>query len=448
MDIKEIKHKGLKDNIEVSDKDLELINKHTLVPLTKDDVYTFKVQICDNDVDRVGDKMTDSFLEQVAEHITGVTGLKDHDWNVENQLARLYDAEVVTDDTNMTVLGEPRKYVLGKAYTLSKNEDLIDNINAGLLKETSISFNSNNDTCSICGAPMVKDENDIGHCSNRHTAGHYYDNNLCYNKLNELEDILEWSLVAVPCQRKAGINNKNIGGNNIMKKAEYLIRQFMSSKSYDKAAPEDKAALDEAVDKGDEVEMSDEDISKLVEENGKLKAKVKELEDKVKEAESGRERDKIEAIVSKGLDELKPLTEKVKEMMLKDIPWDTLKLEDGQIPGMDDVFAGIKDSYKGLYEDKVEDKGCGDGDVETKEDPENKEDTEEVETKETPETPEVKSKGIQFLTPKDKVTRVRQFGSGVVETKGLRNSEVTLGVSSKSAKNTNVNNVKPGIYFN
>lgn len=425
MDTKQIKQKGLKDINEVTDKDLELINKHTLIPLNKEDVYTFKVQICDNDVDRVGDKMTDDFIKQVAEHITGVTGLKDHDWNVENQLARLYDAEVVTDDTNVTVLGEPRKYVLGKAYTLSKNKDFIDNINAGLLKETSISFNSNNDTCSICGEPMVKDANDIGHCSNKHIAGHYYDNKLCYNKLNELEDILEWSLVAVPCQRKAGINNKNIGGYSIMRKAEYLIRQFMSSKSYDKAEPEDKAALDEAVvDKGEDIEMSDEDIRRLVDENGKLKAKVKELEDKVKEAESGRERDKIEAIVSKGLDELKPLTEKVKEMMLKDIPWDTLKLEDGQIPGMDDVFAGIKDSYKGLYEDEAENKGCGEGDVETKENPENKEDAEKVETKETPETPELKSKG-------------------------LKHSGITFGVSSKSAKaNTSVNNTKPGIYFN
>ncbi len=411
MKIKEINHKGLKDNVEVNEKDLELINKYTLVPLNKNDVYTFKVQICDNDVDRVGDKMTDGFLEQVAEHITGVTGLKDHDWNVENQLARLYDAEIVTDDST-TILGEPRKYVLGKAYTLSKNEDLIDNINAGLLKETSISFNSKNDTCSICGMPMVKDENDIGHCSNRHIAGNYYDGKLCYNKIDQLEDILEWSLVAVPCQRKAGINSKNMGGSNIMKKAELLIRQFISSKSYDKADPEDKAALDEVVDKAEDIELSDEDIRKLIDENGKLKNKVKELEDQVKAANEGRERDKIEAIVSKGIDELKPLTEKVKEMMLKDIPWDSLKLEDGQIPGMNDVFAGIKESYKGLYEDITDTKGCGDGDIENK----------NVEIKENLETPEIKSKG-------------------------LKHSGITFGVNTKCVKNNMNMNLKPGIYF-
>lgn len=423
MDIKEVKHKALKDSNVVSDADLELINRHTLVPLTKDDVYTFNVQLCDNDVDRVGDKMTDSFLEQVANHITGVTGLKDHDWNVENQLARLYAAEVVTDDSNTTVLGEPRKYVLGKAYTLRKNEDLVDNINAGLLKETSISFNSKDDVCSICGAPMVKDMNDVGHCSNKHIAGHYYENKLCFNKLNKLDDVLEWSLVAVPCQRKAGINNKNLGGNNIMKKAELLIRQFMSSKSYDKAAPEDKATIDGLVDTED-VELSDEDIRKLVEENGKLKEKVKDLENEVKLANSGRERDKIEAIVSKSIDEMKPLTEKVKEMMLKDIPWDTLKLEDGQIPGMDGVFTSLRDSYKGLYEDP-EDKGDpennGSGTAETKEDPGSDGDPE---TKEDPETTETKSKG-------------------------LKHSGITFGVTAKSAKTpANVNKPKAGIYFN
>jgi hypothetical protein len=423
MDIKQIKQKSLSESNVVDDKDLELINKHTLVPLEAGDVYTFKVQICDNDIDRVGDKMSDSFLEQVAEHITGVTGLKDHDWNVDNQLARLYDAEVVEDKDNETKLGEPRKYVLGKAYTLSKNKDLIDNINAGLLKETSISFNSEGDTCSICGNPMVKDDSDIGHCCEGHVAGRIYDNKICYNKLDRLIDILEWSLVAVPCQRRAGINNKSIGGNNIMRKAELLIRQFMSSKSYEKAAPEDKAALDEAIDKSDDIELSDEDIKKLLDENGKLKSKVKELEDKVKEAESGRERDKVEAIVSKGIDELKPLTEKVKEMMLKEIPWDTLKLEDGQIPGMDDVFASIKEAYKGLYEDK----GCGDDDVDTKEAPveaDVKEAPDEIETKETPETPEIKAKGLRY-------------------------SGITFGVTTKAASNkTNVNKPKAGIYFN
>ena len=426
MDNKKIKKKGLNDNnLSSVEADLELINKHTIKPLTSDEVYTFKVQICDNDVDRVGDKMTDNFLEQVADNITGVTGLKDHDWSVENQLARLYDAEVVTDDSKLTVLGEPRKYVLGKAYTLSKYKDYIDSINAGLLKETSISFESEGDVCSICGEPMIKDDCDIGHCKNGHIAGHYYDSILCYNKIDKLEDILEWSLVAVPCQRNAGIKNKSIiGGNNIMKKAEYLIRQFMSSKAYEKADDDDKATLNEATESED-VELSEEDIRKIVEENSKLKAKVKELESKVKAAEDGRNRDKMEAIVSKAIDDMNPLTPKVKDMMMKELPWDDMKLEDGQIPGLADVFTGIKEQYKGLL-GEVNNENTNNDNIESKE-----LETPEVESKEL-ETPEVDNKADETE----------------VKSKGLkRPSGIQFGVTSKSYDETSNKASKPGIYF-
>ena len=426
MDNKKIKKKGLNDNnLSSIEADLELINKHTIKPLTSDEVYTFKVQICDNDVDRVGDKMTDNFLEQVADNITGVTGLKDHDWSVENQLARLYDAEVVTDDNKLTVLGEPRKYVLGKAYTLSKYKDYIDSINAGLLKETSISFESEGDVCSICGEPMIKDDCDIGHCKNGHIAGHIYDSVVCYNKIDKLTDILEWSLVAVPCQRNAGIKNKNYnGGNSIMKKAELLIRQFMSSKAYEKADDDDKATLNEATESED-VELSEEDIRKIVDENSKLKAKVKELESKVKAAEDGRNRDKMEAIVSKAIDDMKPLTPKVKDMMMKELPWDDMKLEDGQIPGLADVFTGIKEQYKGLL-GEVNNENTNNDNIESKE-----LETSEVESKEL-ETPEVDNKADETE----------------VKSKGLkRPSGIQFGVTSKSYNETSNKASKPGIYF-
>ena len=421
----------------VSKEDLDLINQHTLKELKPEDVYIFKVQVCDNDIDRVGDKMTDNFLHQVAEHIKGVTGLKDHDWSVDNQLARLYDAEVVEDDT-LTLTGEPRKYVLGKAYTLKKNKSLIDSIDAGLLKETSISFNSSGDICSICGEPMIKDENDVGHCKNEHIAGHFYDNKQCYNIIDKLDDILEWSLVAVPCQRKAGINKKELkeGGTSIMKKAEMLIRQFMSSKSYEQASEEDKKTLEGAVEADKSAEMSDDEIKELINENSTLKARVKELEDEVAKTKAETEKATIKSIVSKGIEDMHPLTDKVSEMIHKEIPWDDLKLEDGQIPGLDDVFAGIKKSFDGLFKsvEAVGDpkgKGCGDGDVEVKAETE----TEDTETKEETETEETKEKELTTPAPE-------------VKSKGLNmKSGITFGVSQKSTKAPETVN-KPGIYFN
>lgn len=326
--------------------DLELINKHTLAPLCSDDVFIFKVRLCDNDIDRVGDKMSSDFLRAVADNIVGLTGLRDHDWSSNNQTARLFDAEVVTDDTLKNKLGEPLQYVLGKAYTLNKFTDYVDKIKAGLLKETSISFESTGDTCSICGEEMLKDYDGVAHCKNGHCAGSIYDGVLCYNNITNLKDLLEWSLVAVPCQKEAGISNKSLGGK-IMNRAEFLIRQFMSGKSYTK---EDKAELDNVLnDSAENKELTDEDIKALLDENEALKVRVKELEDKIEAVESERALDNKKSIVGKALDDVGLITPDVKDLLMKEIPFDDLELEDGQIPGLEDVFSELKNKYKGLF---------------------------------------------------------------------------------------------------
>ena len=355
MDRKKIKTKEYR--LEQGEKinntsDLELINQHTINPLTNDDVYTFKVVLCDNEIDRVYDKMTDKFLNDFAEKSKGLTGLKDHDWESDNQLARLYDTEVVEESYKLNSLGETHKYVLGKAYTLRKYKDYIDKINAGLLKESSISFDSVEDRCSICGEITTKGDNNIAICPNGHIMGHMYDDKICYNIINKLTDSFEWSLVAVPCQRNSGIKNKSItsGGLNMMKKSMFVLQKFLNSKAYKEADEETKEGLNEVIEAKEDTELTEEDIKKLIEENAKLKEEISSLKDKVREVEGGRTRDKIEAIVSKEIDSLNPLTPTVKENIMRDIDLDNLKLEDGQIPGLADVFTGIKERYKGLID--------------------------------------------------------------------------------------------------
>lgn len=429
-------------NIDIQ-KDIDLINEHTVQPLKAEDVYVFPVEICDNEVDRVGDKMSDEFLQEVADNISGLTGLKDHDWSSDNQMARLYSAELVEDENKKNLLGENRKYVLGKAYTLSKYKDYIEKINAGLLKESSLSFKSSGDRCSICGCEMVKDANDIGHCENGHIAGETYDGELCYNDINSLDDLMEWSLVAVPCQKGAGIKNKNIGGTSVMKKAELLIKQLIHSKDLDH---EVKEQLEEAVEVADQV-LSEDEIKKIVEENISLKEEVKGLKSKMKELEAGHQREKIEDIVSKGLDELKPLTPKVKEMMLKEIPLDDLKLEDGQIPGLEDVFEGIKKSYEGLFTPEISNesgetedianKSLDEAEVQAKEE----EDTSKEEEKEA-EAEEVEEKGCG-----DGDIEKKEAPASNVTNKGLHFSNTRVGVGSNN-KSVAVNKVRNGIVFN
>ena len=107
-----------------------------------------------------------------------------------------------------------------------------------------------------------------------------------------------------------------------------------------------------------DADLSEDDIKALIAENTKLKEEVSALKAKVKEAEGGRTMDKIESIVSKAVEEMKPLTPTVKDNIMRDIDLNGLKLEDGQIPGLDDVFAGIKEKYKGLI-DLVKETGEG-----------------------------------------------------------------------------------------
>ena len=55
--------------------------------------------------------------------------------------------------------------------------------------------------CSVCGKELGKSE-----CS--HVRGGVYDGRLCYGELQNPTDAYEWSFVAVPAQKNAGITKK------------------------------------------------------------------------------------------------------------------------------------------------------------------------------------------------------------------------------------------------
>ena len=61
MLINEFEKLGLGLSVEEA---LTEINKNTLNPLTLDDVYIFKVKLCDSSIDRDYDKLTDNFLKE------------------------------------------------------------------------------------------------------------------------------------------------------------------------------------------------------------------------------------------------------------------------------------------------------------------------------------------------------------------------------------------------
>lgn len=179
----------------VSPEDMALINRLSKRELTGEQVYTFAIRLCDNEIDRDWERFDAEALEKLSRLFVGKSGIFDHNWSAEGQTARLYKTEVCAED-GKTGAGDGCLYLKGYAYMLrsEKNRALIEEIEAGIKKEVSVGCSVAGRSCSICGKE---------HCE--HQGGQRYGGKLCYFTLREPTDAYEWSFVAVPAQRKAGV---------------------------------------------------------------------------------------------------------------------------------------------------------------------------------------------------------------------------------------------------
>lgn len=178
--------------------ELSAVNAFAKAELKAEEVYTFCVLLCDNDVDRDFERFSVATLRELGELFVGATGICDHDWRSDNQVARIYRTELVTDKDRKNRLGEPYVYLKGYAYMLrtEANAELIAGIDGGIKRETSVGCSVAKSICSICGEEM-------GVCE--HIKGREYGGRLCYASLEGAVDAYEWSFVAVPAQRNAGV---------------------------------------------------------------------------------------------------------------------------------------------------------------------------------------------------------------------------------------------------
>lgn len=185
---------------------LTTLNHFTRRAHTLEEVYLFDLILCDNEIDRDGDCFSDRALEVMQKLFVGVTGIFDHNPKSGNQTARIFRTEVVTDSSRQTKTGKPYRYLKANAYMVrtNANADLIREIDAGIKKEVSISCAASEQICSICGANRLKK-----HCG--HIKGRSYQGALCYTTLDGISDAYEWSFVAVPAQKHAGVT-KTLGG--------------------------------------------------------------------------------------------------------------------------------------------------------------------------------------------------------------------------------------------
>lgn len=205
---------------EASAEILEKINRYTRRPLTAEEVYLFDVKLCDNEVDRDGERFSIEALRQLQALFVGKTGIFDHNPTGENQTARLYDTALVEEPDRQTAAGESYVWLRGSAYTLAtpKNADLIAEIDGGIKKEVSIACFARRRTCSICGKDRTEG------CT--HVPGQWYGNALCHTILSEIEDAYEWSFVAIPAQREAGVTKRYASTTPLEKQVSVLEAQL------------------------------------------------------------------------------------------------------------------------------------------------------------------------------------------------------------------------------
>ena len=178
-------------------EELERINALSRRELGADEVYTFALRLCDNDVDRDFERFDDAALDQLAPMFVGVSGVFDHQWSARGQTARIYRTQVVGGDGSLTADGRPCRYLKGWAYMMRTQENaaLIAEIDGGIKREVSVGCAVERVVCSICGQ-------ELDACP--HEKGEEYGGQLCCGVLTGASDVYEWSFVAVPAQRKAG----------------------------------------------------------------------------------------------------------------------------------------------------------------------------------------------------------------------------------------------------
>ncbi len=193
-----MKYGNVIKKVSMTQSDLSKINHYTRSELSADDVYAFSIVLCDNEVDRDYERFSIDALHKLAKLYVGKPGIQDHVPSTQNQVARTYDAWVEQDTSKLTMVGETYHQLIAKAYIPRSvtAEPLIQDIDAGIKKEVSVGCSLTSSTCSICGKSAFECE---------HRRGQTYDGKLAHFILSDPIDAYEWSFVAVPAQRAAGV---------------------------------------------------------------------------------------------------------------------------------------------------------------------------------------------------------------------------------------------------
>lgn len=182
-----------------TESQLRVINTLAKAELTKDQVYVFSIRLCDDQIDREYERFDTMALPELAKMFIGKSGIVDHKWSSDGQLARIFATEVVCEDGV--------SYIKAWAYIRrgGAGDEWIADIEAGIKKEVSVGCAMGESVCSVCAQPY-------GSCG--HIKGEIYDGQVCCAILRNPVDAYEFSFVAVPAQPNAGVL-KGLGRRNV-----------------------------------------------------------------------------------------------------------------------------------------------------------------------------------------------------------------------------------------
>ncbi len=228
---------------------LEKINGFTRREMKAEEVYVFTAALCDNEVDRDFECFSKDALEKLAPLFVGKTGILDHERTSRGQTARVFAARAETDGTRKTALGEPYTRLLAECYVprSAQTEPFIESIESGIRKEVSVGCAVTKRTCSVCGKPACE-----------HVRGRTYGGKLCFHILDGPQDAYEFSFVAVPAQRAAGVVKKFSGARreetdlqDVMKRLETAESGLTLSDGEAREVREEIKRLRERAESGD-----------------------------------------------------------------------------------------------------------------------------------------------------------------------------------------------------
>ncbi len=181
---------------------LEAIRSYAKGELTAEQIYVFSLRLCDDQPDRDMERFDTEALPELARLFIGKTGVVDHRWSSDAQVARIFETQVVRE--------EGVSFIKAWAYIRrgGQADEVIADIEAGIKKEVSVGCAMGWSACSICGG-------EYGACG--HQKGEYYDGRLCCAILKEPVDAYEFSFVAVPAQPAAGVLKGRKAGKRTLK---------------------------------------------------------------------------------------------------------------------------------------------------------------------------------------------------------------------------------------